>query len=463
MCGIVGVISKSYNGLTIKEKDIFHELLYIDALRGEDSTGVMAVDNDGNLDLAKEAQPAGYYQTAPEYHELLKGSVRSGAALIGHNRKATKGNIVDENAHPFVVDDRIVLVHNGTLYGDHKSIADTEVDSHAIAHLIHEKGDDVEAALRELNGAYALVWYDVQNRTMNFVRNSQRPLTYVETHSGWFWASEGGMLAWILNRNSMAPVTGGTITMLPEGELHSFKRDGRTWKKTVKKLDLTRKTTSGGVFNWHGYEDCEDVMGCGYRGDTSLRQTADWRNAPVTTPASGTVLTLPTPPKTVPRDEDGSTPAKNIMQGRVRIRDGEIDIARKGGFVMDVGRFQETAGNYSAGDWALGTLFDYQYVKGESASQGVFVYARVDEYPDLLVRCYLGLPTDPTVSKEDFEMQIINLTTAERRMAFKTMYKTWHALQDGGRTGTDGFGVLYCADMAPITEITALPNVKEEC
>ena len=83
MCGLVGVVSKSYNGFTTKEREIFDQLLFIDTLRGDDSTGIMKIDVDGNLDLAKEAADAQNFQWSDEYRKLMNASIRDGAAVVG--------------------------------------------------------------------------------------------------------------------------------------------------------------------------------------------------------------------------------------------------------------------------------------------------------------------------------------------------------------------------------------------
>jgi glucosamine 6-phosphate synthetase-like amidotransferase/phosphosugar isomerase protein len=39
MCGIVGMVVKPNNGFSVKTENVFNQLLYADAVRGEDSTG----------------------------------------------------------------------------------------------------------------------------------------------------------------------------------------------------------------------------------------------------------------------------------------------------------------------------------------------------------------------------------------------------------------------------------------
>lgn len=244
MCGLVAVINKLSYGLTKEQVDIFDSLLFLDQLRGMDSTGVAMVEKNGSLYMAKEASNATEFRTKPEYKELLKHAFRTGSALFGHNRAATKGSITDENAHPFVVDDRITLMHNGTLWGDHKKLANTEVDSHAIAHVLHNKGDDVEAALQEVSGAYALIWHDFKNQTLNIIRNSQRPLHWIETSNAWIYASEANMLEWIIAKYNLKDTKG--VRLLPEGTLVTYTLVKEKMEVSTKEIKLTKAVKSTG-------------------------------------------------------------------------------------------------------------------------------------------------------------------------------------------------------------------------
>jgi len=141
MCGIVGIASAFTNGFSAKEADTFMDMLYFDALRGMDSTGVFGVDKHGNVACHKEASQAGIFQQRKEIKEFRGKLVQNGLFAVGHNRSATRGSIIDKNAHPFWVDDKIVLVQNGTYKGSHKHHKDVDVDSEAIAHVLSEEAD----------------------------------------------------------------------------------------------------------------------------------------------------------------------------------------------------------------------------------------------------------------------------------------------------------------------------------
>lgn len=206
MCGIVGLICKSQYGFSKKQEDVFWHLLKADEVRGDDSTGLIYVENDSGFGILKEAQTASWATYSMYADGLLSDSLRSGKVYIGHNRKATVGKVTDETAHPFVVDNSFAMVHNGTLF-NHRKMKDTTVDSEALAHHLKPiltgnlSDDELNEKMGEIDGAYAVVAYDQESHSVFLVRNSQRPLCLLELPDGWAWASEGLMLAWITQRN----------------------------------------------------------------------------------------------------------------------------------------------------------------------------------------------------------------------------------------------------------------------
>lgn len=202
MCGIVGIASLKQ--LTNRCNTFFQEALYADTLRGEDSTGICLVDKDnGKLDIFKRAMPA-YDFLAMKQADRLLVSLLSTKIAIGHNRWATKGVISNRTAHPFC-EDNITLVHNGTLKTMYQldDAGKYAVDSELICHNIAKNG--VKDTIEKLNGAYALVWYNSEDDTLNFVRNNERPLSigYCAKEDLLLWASEAAMLRWVAGRNGI--------------------------------------------------------------------------------------------------------------------------------------------------------------------------------------------------------------------------------------------------------------------
>jgi len=206
MCGIVGVVCKSHFGFSQKQVDVFHQMLFVDELRGEDSTGIIYVENDNGFGILKDNAPASWIASSMLHNSLLQDKIRKGKALIGHNRKATVGRVVAETAHPFVVDDKFAMVHNGTLRG-HKLLKDTEVDSEALAHIIAPvfnstaSKEELEEEMGKVDGAYAIASYNQEENMVFLTRNGERPLTILETPDSFMFASETGMLLWIAGRN----------------------------------------------------------------------------------------------------------------------------------------------------------------------------------------------------------------------------------------------------------------------
>jgi hypothetical protein len=236
MCGLVAIVSKNQNGFNREQIKALEEMVYINALRGVDSTGVFYVTNTGDVQTHKEAVESSKFLKSEEWKATNSELWSKGKAAVVHCRAATRGIKTDENAHPFVVDDRIVLVHNGTLWGDHKKHADVEVDSHAIAHVLAEE-PDIATALKKINGAYALIWYDLQNRNLHMIRNKERPLWIGEAVDGTIMAaSEQGFIWLTASRNGIKMKEKG-VYPLPEYHLATINLDTYDIKIQSQEID----------------------------------------------------------------------------------------------------------------------------------------------------------------------------------------------------------------------------------
>lgn len=208
MCGIVALIPKALNGLSYTEQKVFNQMLFANLLRGADSTGVIGVLKDGDFGIMKECSDSYFFGDQFTDSPLYKKVYMEGRAIIGHNRAKTIGENSDENAHPFVIDNTFAMVHNGTLR-NHRALHQTTVDSEALARLFKEAMDEedwqtaLETAIGRVNGAFAVIWYDQKREQVCMLRNSERPLGFIETTTSILVASELQMANWIGSRNGM--------------------------------------------------------------------------------------------------------------------------------------------------------------------------------------------------------------------------------------------------------------------
>ncbi len=196
MCGHVGVAGK----LTANDEKVFKDLLYMDQLRGAHSTGIVQVDAQFDAHIVKEAIPAHVFLEWSPFKEVMRKV--NNRVLIGHNRYATMGAHTSVNAHPFVHGE-IYGAHNGTLKNQSllPDSREFEVDSDNIYHSINKIG--IQDTVSKLHGAYALVYWDNENETLNFVRNEERDLYFVHQDTNLYWASEKGMLMTALDRRKI--------------------------------------------------------------------------------------------------------------------------------------------------------------------------------------------------------------------------------------------------------------------
>jgi len=233
MCGIVGYITTEKVRGQHDRRKFMAQALIANTLRGDDSTGVFSVTHDlpvgESADWLKNVGDGYTFVASKEYNERygLAAKTENIRALIGHGRSATVGTITVDNAHPFH-EGPITLVHNGTLQSTFhmgKSMFElkeegVQVDSHVIAHNLAAT-EDAGSVISTLDGAYALIWHDARDQSINVVRNDRRPLhlMFVTCEDTILIASEAEMLYWLAKRNTFG--MGNIVTPKPN-ELLKF-------------------------------------------------------------------------------------------------------------------------------------------------------------------------------------------------------------------------------------------------
>ncbi|MEE1884312.1 glutamine--fructose-6-phosphate transaminase (isomerizing) [Pedobacter flavus] len=195
MCGIVGYIGHR-NAWPIIIKGL-KRLEY----RGYDSAGVALIDNK-NLNIYKKA---GKVQVLEDYaaDQNLNGNIG-----MGHTRWATHGAPSDRNSHPHTSNNkRFSIIHNGIIenYATLKEelirrghTFESDTDTEVLIHLIEEiyKNESVELfeavrlALKEVNGAYAIVIMDSEQPDQLIAARKGSPMVIGVGEGEYFIASD---------------------------------------------------------------------------------------------------------------------------------------------------------------------------------------------------------------------------------------------------------------------------------
>lgn len=207
MCGLVGLMK---HNMSLGYINKFKDLMVFAQLRGEDGAGIMSVpkgtygDDIKHVNIKRTTWSSAHLVTLSDFDEVTKGD-RS--ALFGHARQPTKGGTSIDNIHPHR-SDHIILMHNGTMsHVGGESVPQGKSDSKMIAKYLvsHSPQEFVDNSY----GAYCLIWIDMNKQTMNFLRNSERPLWFAEekftqlensSTDALFWASEAWMMQMALSR-----------------------------------------------------------------------------------------------------------------------------------------------------------------------------------------------------------------------------------------------------------------------
>lgn len=271
MCGIFGAASRY---LATNERKIFAELGMVSVLRGADSTGVFALGGKEHkrpkLAFVKYAtDPFNFFSSKQADDVINPPGNNEVRVLVGHNRLATVGVVNHQNAHPFNFT-KVIGVHNGgvTKNWTNKS-KEFDTDSETLYAQINERG--ITEVVKELGdgytNAYALVYYDKEQRTLNMIRNTQRPLAIADCGGTIYWASEPDMLSWVVRRNSVSPTE---IYMLKPFHLYTWRvGEGFNTKPTIADLTPVRPVYPSHNNYWQGAR--RPIIG----GRSTTREPAD--------------------------------------------------------------------------------------------------------------------------------------------------------------------------------------------
>jgi len=283
--------------LTLKDREIFEDLLDVCQVRGRDSTGVVRVNRQGTgYHWAKRVGPPAYLLDSREYDNNIRQVGVS--ALIGHCRAKTIGEVNVRNAHPFDIHDKgIIGVHNGTLrnYTSLSGHSTGNSDSRTLYETLAKEG--AEETFAKVDGAFACVWWDQERATLNFIRNKERPLyyTYSKDKRKMYWASEPWMFGAVYRKEELWDGDGGNIyRQLEENILYSVEiMANAAANKPVFKVMEGKKIEKKSITPSHGY---------------AHTQGGNWQRTNTSTPSTTTSSSVAGQVKTIAEGGEVANP-----------------------------------------------------------------------------------------------------------------------------------------------------------
>ena len=228
MCGIFGIHGQP------GAASVVHLGLYSLQHRGQESAGIVAIDNDGSAHVARKMG-----LVSDGFDGGTIGSL-DGRLAIGHTRYSTAGSSTIENAQPVLVRFRgghIALAHNGNLTNatelrheleEQGSIFSSTMDSEVLVHRLAKSAADapeqkLAEALTGVEGAYSLLV--VIGDTLLVARDPRgwRPLALGRMPDGAYVAASETCALDIVGATVVRDVEPGEIVAVDANGLRSIK------------------------------------------------------------------------------------------------------------------------------------------------------------------------------------------------------------------------------------------------
>ena len=251
VCGIVGASS----GRDVVP--ILLEGLRRLEYRGYDSSGIAVIDASNNINRVRAKGKIEALTARLESQPL------SGMTGIAHTRWATHGVPSENNAHPHVCNKKVAVVHNGIIENHDQlreqqrgkgfiftSETDTEVIVHQIHHYLQAGNttllEAVQAAIKDLVGAYALAVISIDDPAIMVVARSGSPLVIGVGVAEYFVASDASALLPVTQR--FIYLQEGDVAEISSSSLVVYDRLGTRVTRPVKESDQLASAVERGQY-----------------------------------------------------------------------------------------------------------------------------------------------------------------------------------------------------------------------
>jgi glucosamine--fructose-6-phosphate aminotransferase (isomerizing) len=252
MCGIVG-----YIGYREAWPIVLKGLKRLE-YRGYDSAGISLMNNSGQHIYKKAGKVA-------VLEEFAESQDKSGTSGMGHTRWATHGVPSDRNSHPHTSNnEKLSIIHNGIIenYATLKEeltsrghVFKSDTDTEVLIHLVEEiqeieQIDLLEAvrlALREVNGAYAIVIMDKEHPDRLIAARKGSPMVIGVGEGEYFIASDATPI--IEYTKNVIYLKDGEIALMTREDLLIKQLDNVIQTPLVQELELKLEMLEKGGFD----------------------------------------------------------------------------------------------------------------------------------------------------------------------------------------------------------------------
>lgn len=250
MCGIVGAVAE--RNVTPILLEGLRRLEY----RGYDSAGIAVLDKDDCISRVRRVGKVKELSDALEKTEVI------GSLGIAHTRWATHGEPSEQNAHPHVCNESVVIVHNGIIENHSElraqqssegfnftSQTDTEVAAHQIEHYLKQEGDlltAVRLAVADFEGAYALGVISNSEHGRLIASRRGSPLVIGVGFGEYFIASDAAALLPVTRQ--FIYLEEGDIADIRTSSLVIYNDKGEVVEREIKESALSADATAKGEY-----------------------------------------------------------------------------------------------------------------------------------------------------------------------------------------------------------------------